>query len=757
MFPGAVSAHRLLRLARGRALLLALAVLVTACAPLPRPILLGGPTTAHYAGQLLPSGCEPAYEGRARLVADLLCGRTSAAGEAVTARLAAMDAATPEPLDVALLLIACVERGRCTGPDLNPTALADVHHPAVTLDPRALARTLTALPLDPELRQLFYRRAVACRAAVIDQVAAMPPRWASVFLEPLELARIRVTTLAVASADQEAALASLAARVDAVLMAKRPDPALHAELEALRRAHARACMALGHELSFCLAATHLGRALTRLQAQLAIQAGDHAEAAAERALLARGAGADGERAALRRAMDAALARERAREKDLDAARARGVQEATITRTRGGPPLLAGEITNLVGDGATEDGGPDLAIDARTLTMLEAQVESVIRRGELADVAFRKEMQEHSEGYGCHETNRVVQISDRGEVIYDTRCAGYRTTYENRGAARVTVPWAEAQRLRHGMIAYVVVATEGRRGHVIGIRPATARPFDHRGSGEDLAAYVELRGIAQLPPSGQPPAVAAAITAAMNAEMRGDWATAATRFEAAYAAHPHPPLLLAIARAREAQNDLAGALEAYRRYLARGDDLPRVATARAAIDELEARVARRGPAAAPPLPALKPFGLLGGMSVGGGSTARSGGIAVVHLWSGVTALAQHVEADLFAEVTGGDISGMFGVGVRGFALTGPIRPYALAAVGVGKYDANTSRAVRSAELGGGVALMHTAGRRFTLGLNAELSRRWTSIGGDPVFTQIMPESDSATLFRIGFVAGFRGSR
>ncbi|MCE9580490.1 MAG: hypothetical protein K8W52_45645 [Deltaproteobacteria bacterium] len=736
---------------------IALTVLTTACAPLPKPTLVGDPTTVHYAGQLLPSGCEPAYQGRAKIVADLVCGRSGYASSDVKELYGAMDLANPEPFDVALLLIACVESGQCTGLRLNPTRLADLHHYAATLDPRALARTLTALPLDGELRAMFYRRAEACRAAILAQVAAMPPRWASVFLDPLEDARVRIETLAVASADQEASLAKLTARVDAALLAKKPDPALHAEIEALRRDNARACMELGHELSFCMAATTLGRTLTRLQAQLAILAGDPAEAAADRELLVDVAGAGGERGELRRAMAESIERERAREKELAAARERGVQEATIEHTRGGPPLLDRDFDILVGDSAESRGAPDLALDIGSLTELEAQVESVGRRGDLADVTFRKEMQENSEGYGCYETNKVVQISERGEVIYDTQCAGYKTTYTNRGPARVTVPWAEVRRLRHGMIAYVVVDSKTRRGHVIGLRAAPAKPFESRTNGEDLATYLELRGIERVAAAGKQPPIAAVIAAAMTAERRGDWATAAKKLEAAYAAHAHPPLLLGLARALEAQNDLAGAVDAYQRYLALGADLPRVATARAAIDELQARISGRGPAAAPPLPAFKPYGLLNGMSVGGGSTDRNGGIAVLHLWSGVTALDQHVEGDLFAEVTGGDVSGMFGIGARGFALTGLIRPYVLGAVGIGKYSSNTSRPVRSAELGGGVALMHTAGRRFTMGLNAELSHRWTSIGGDPVFTQIMPESDEATLFRIGFVVGFRGTK
>jgi hypothetical protein len=144
-----------------------------------------------------------------------------------------------------------------------------------------------------------------------------------------------------------------------------------------------------------------------------------------------------------------------------------------------------------------------------------------------------------------------------------------------------------------------------------------------------------------------------------------------------------------------------------------------------------------------------------MSAGGGSSENNGGVGGFRLYAGVAALGEHVDATAFTAGTGGmDIKGLFGIGVRGYALTGGLRPYALANVAVGIYAPNTSRPVRVKELGGGVALVHKVGRRAGFGLHAELAKSWISIGSDPIFPQIMGTADEAIELRIGFVGYMR---
>lgn len=696
-----------------------------------RPLRNDEPTRLGYHGAMLPTACEPDYQGRAREVAATVCGA------ALPDPIDSIDPRAPDPLDAAEVVIACVASRACTGTD-HPTRLADVVHYARGLDLKALGRRLASLPLDGDLRRLYYRRAEACRTAVLDQAAAMPPGWHDALVAPLDRTRERLLSRDAATATQAAALTELAPRIDRALVARTAEPALARELAELHRSYVRACTGLGNDLRACVAGYGPARRLATVRAQLAATAGD-APLAAALAWVVHGTPAlTSDRAALRATLDAALAALHGREREYAAASRRGVSADAIATARGGAAFVDDDTRNELSAGGA---AADPPLEVRGATALEAQVDRVTRKGDLAELGFRAEISVSQEGIGCHDTNRVTRITDTGAVEYEVRCASYRDVRTNLAPPPITVPAAEARGVGRGAVV-LVFHDDRRRGHLAGRRPAPREPFAHGRSPSPIGLFTELVGL-DAEVDDRPPPLVRAVTAAVTAERAGDYATAAARYQSASAHSASPALVLATARASEAAGQLEQAAAHYTRYRSlAGVDAT-------AADLALAGLALRSPVAGPPPPAMKPFGIAAYVGLGGGASDRSGGVAAFGATLGGS-LYQRLDVGLLVEKSGGDVDALFGLAARVSPLTGRFRPYALGALAVGRYDGASSRPVRTRVLGAGLALLETGGRRVGLGVTAELSRRWSSIGVDPLLSTQRAESDVATVLTLGLV-------
>jgi len=425
---------------------------------------------------------EDAPDSRAQRVRAIMCRELAIHNDLLrhdvdrdTLAAAAGDA--PHPVDAALAIVPCVSSGRCE-PDLRGEVrrgslplsfgdLATLHHAASTVTPEMLRTALTGEHVGPELAAAFVERYAACRTMLIAGADALGPRFAQVYLAPLDESRRRWTD-DVAAADLVTRYEALKVELERALLGGRASAELVDEVQGLRDTVVGACRARGRTIVNCLGMP-IARPLTFDLVRLHIALGNGLAATAE----ARAGAAVPDRSELvyelHLAADVAMAVERQRFAAYSDAQAHATDPKVLAETFGPhAPLDLGDRENGVGvEPPAGERFDDALRRFADIHVVEDEVASVTRAGAAAVVHWKPVTSRYRLTTNCRETNKIDHITSDGDIIYRTVCTGRNVdkTVEKR-KPEVRVPLAEARGLRPGDLVELAVRDADSTGRVI---------------------------------------------------------------------------------------------------------------------------------------------------------------------------------------------------------------------------------------------------------------------------------------------------
>lgn len=499
------------------ALLITCSILIPGCWP-----ALRGPAHAAYFASCPPF--PPATDQVAWRAHQSMCVRTVFLDTPVD---------DSDPVAAATMVGACVATGLCVPepgaplPTLEraaqlgrPVAVAggtiarDLATLAVAVDlaeriePEAVERALRGR-LDARVTAAFVERYRAAREELGRTSAGLGARWRAVFVTPAQVARAAWRRDAAALASWDARMA----HATGALERAAPDQAaaVLARMIATRDDFVAACAPIRSAAACVVDPRTL--ALTRAIAVGADRAHDVVLATtelrwAQLPVL--------DLAVLEyRAAQAALVAEAARRIAYDHDRARGLGATALARRWPSAPFAIGVASEDGDDPWADRPGlalrprfgverrPEPALPVTTGGIVEAApVRAVIRRGDRARLAFKKDVLVTQALVNCWDTNRVERIED-GRFIYARDCDGrIRTVREDRTRPDVEVPWADAARLVRGDEVEILIDEATRHGRVWRVyQPARVdRRAVDEGAGRTIATtrtagrVLQLRGV-----------------------------------------------------------------------------------------------------------------------------------------------------------------------------------------------------------------------------------------------------------------------
>jgi len=294
----------------------------------------------------------------------------------------------------ALMVVDCVGGGVCAaaGPQRSPVAIGALAYYAKRIDGPSVMAALGALDVPAQMRTDFMDRLAASQREVLTLASRLDGRRRELYVALP--ARVRARRAAERKSERLGPLygraKTLAAEVEGALKGRTASRDHVARVRALREDFVRACEAGGRAVNECLAGP-VARPMTELLVRLAIALRDPVLGHAENALLEVRLDLTRVQAEIYLEQAAAMAAERARWNEFNAAARTGVDARMLAATTGAaPPVDLGNEQPLAVNAKAISWRPVLERleKDRPVLWLRGEVAAVSRGGDSSQVRFR---------------------------------------------------------------------------------------------------------------------------------------------------------------------------------------------------------------------------------------------------------------------------------------------------------------------------------------------------------------------------------